>query len=213
MDNKTNSIKRQIILGASALLALAGDGVSAAFVESDGDCRPGGPAWKEGQSPTNKGPRQEKREHEEQGFARIEKALGLSDAQKAKIERILQAERDNSSPLRQKLEVNRKQLHQAEEAAKFDEATVRTIAESQAQLIAEMMVARTRVRNQIRSLLPPEQLAIAENLVRQCQNVDQDSSDLPWTGVVRAIFAHLGRKVDLGRCSSAAANDIPPSIF
>ena len=79
---------------------------------------------------TDKGPRLVKREHEEQGFDRIEKALGLSDAQQAKFEGILQAERDKSAPLQQKLEVNRERFRQMELAAKFYETEVRTIATS-----------------------------------------------------------------------------------
>jgi Spy/CpxP family protein refolding chaperone len=212
-NEKGNDINRRIIIGASALLTLTADGVSAEFVDPNSDYRPGGPARKEGQSPSDKRLRLKESEHEEQGFARLVKALGLSDAQQAKIERILQAERDNSAPLRQKLEVNLKLLHQVELAEKFDEAVVRTIATSQAQLFAEMIVVRARAQNQIHSLLAPEQLAIAEKLRPPRQILDQDGSDHPWTDVVRDIFAHLWRKLDMGRCSSAAANDIPPSIF
>jgi len=180
------------------LLTLTADGVSAAFVDPNSDCRPGAPARKEGQSPSDKGLRIKESEHEEQGFARLVKALGLSDAQKAKIEQILQAERDNSAPLRQKLEVNLKLLRREELAEEFDEAAVRNIATSQAQLVAEMMVSLARARNQIHSLLTLEQHAIAEKPRPPSQILDQDGSDHPWTGVVRGIFVHLWRKVDIG---------------
>jgi Spy/CpxP family protein refolding chaperone len=192
-------------------LALTTDGMSSAWAEPDGNSRPAGPEWKEGQTPPDKGPRQGKKEHEEQGFAQIVKALGLSDAQKTKIKRILQAERDISAPLRQKLEVNLRLLRQLEQSAEFDEAAVRIIVTCQAQLIAEIMVARIQARNYIRSLLTLEQHAIAEKLSPPHQILDQDSPNHTWTNVVRDIFAHLFRKVDIERCSSAAANDRPPS--
>jgi len=85
-------MKRRIIIGV--LLAVTAGSVSAVRAAPESDCRSGGSALKEGQRSTDKGPRQEKRGHEEQCFARIEKALGLSDAQQAKFEEILQAERE-----------------------------------------------------------------------------------------------------------------------
>ena len=78
-DNE--SINRRIIIGASALLALTSNGISAAWAERDNNSGPPGPEWKEGQSPAVKDSRQEKGEHKEQGFARIAQALGLSDTQ------------------------------------------------------------------------------------------------------------------------------------
>jgi Spy/CpxP family protein refolding chaperone len=161
-NERRNIMKRRIIFGA--LLAVTAGSVSAAWAAPESDCRSGGSAVQEGKRSTDKVPRHGKREHEEQGFARIKKALGLSDAQQAKFEGILQAERDKSAPLQQKLEVNRKWFRQMELAAKFYETEVRTIATSQAQLIAEMIVARVRAQNQIHSLLTPKQRAIAEKL-------------------------------------------------
>lgn len=195
-NEKGNDLNRRIILGASALLALTADGVSAAFVDSDGDCRPGGPARKEGQSPSDKRLRLKESEHKEQGFAHIAQALGLSDAQQRKIEQILRAEWEKSAPLRQELKANWKHLRRVEQAEMFDEVAVRAIAMRQAQLVSEMIVARTLARNQIHSLLTPKQCTIAEELWPPCKFVDQDGSNHPWTGVVRGIFAHLWRKVD-----------------
>jgi Spy/CpxP family protein refolding chaperone len=192
------SINRRIIIGASALLALTADSVSAAWEEPDANSGPAGPEWKEGQSPADKGPRQMKREHKEQGFAHIAQALGLNDPQQRKIEQILQAEWDKSAPLRQELKANWKHLRRVEQAEMFDEAAVHTITMRQAQLVSEMIVARTLARNQIHSLLTPKQCTIAEELWPPCKFVDQGGSNHPWTGVVRGIFVHLWRKVDMG---------------
>jgi Spy/CpxP family protein refolding chaperone len=159
---RRNIMKPQIIIGA--LLAITIGSASAAWADRDCDCRPGGPEWQEGHRPAVRGPGQGNREHEERDFARIGKALILTEAQKAKIEGIVQAERDKSAPLRQKLEDTWKKLRQAEQAAKFDEAAVRTIAASHAQWLTEMMVARARAQNQIHALLTTEQCAIADKL-------------------------------------------------
>ena len=152
-------MKRRIIIGA--LLAITIGGVSAAWTASGCDCRPDG---QEGNGPPGRGPGPGNKEHHDPHFAQYAPELGLSDVQRAKIERILQAERDKSAPLRKKLEDNRQQLRKAELAAKFDEAAVRTIAARQAQLVTEMMVARARAHNQILSLMTPEQRTIAEKL-------------------------------------------------
>lgn len=155
-------MKLQIIIGA--LLAMTIGSVSAAWADRGCDCRPGGPERIEGHRPAGKEPGQGKREHEKRDIDRITQALGLTETQKAKIEGIMQAERDKSAPLRQKLDDTWKQLRQAEQAAKFDEKEVRTIATNQAQLITEMTVVHVRTQNQIHSLLTPEQRAIAKKL-------------------------------------------------
>jgi Spy/CpxP family protein refolding chaperone len=159
---RKNIMKPQIIFGA--LLAMTIGSVSAAWADRDCDCRPGGPEWRKGHRPAVRGPGQGNREHEERDFARIGKARELTEVQKAKIEGIVQAERDMSAPLRQKLEESWTQIRQAEQAAKFDEAAVRTIATSQAQRLTDMMVARARAQNQIHALLTTEQRAIVDKL-------------------------------------------------
>lgn len=75
----------------------------------------------------------------------------------------MNAERDKSASLRQKLEDTWKQLRQAEQAAKFDESAVRTIAARQAQLVTEMTTIHARVQNQIHALLTPEQRIRADD--------------------------------------------------
>lgn len=153
-------MKPRIIMGL--LLAMTVSGFSAARADCDCCCRPCGPARYEGHRPGAKVREQENREREARGFARFVKRLGLTEAQKSKIEGILQAERDKSLPLRQKLEDTWNRLRQSEQAATFDEAVVRTIAASQAQLVTEMTVGHARMQNQINALLTQEQRAAAE---------------------------------------------------
>ncbi len=155
-------MKLQIIIGS--LLAMTIGSVPAVWADRDCDCRPGGPEWQERHQPAGKGPEEGKRERGKRDIDWITQALGLTETQRTKIEGIMQSERDKSTSLRQKLDDTWKQLRQAEQAAKFDEKEVRTIATNQAQLITEMTVVRVRTQNQIHSLLTPEQRAIAKKL-------------------------------------------------
>jgi Spy/CpxP family protein refolding chaperone len=90
-------------------------------------------------------------------FARLAKALDLTDAQKEQVKAILETEREKVAPLRQKLGDTREKIRQAVEAMPFDEAAVRTLAASQNETRTEMMVSRARVQSQIFALLSPEQ--------------------------------------------------------
>ena len=148
-------MKRRIIM-AVLLAAVTAEGADGAWAHAAGSHGPGmgddeGCRAEEGMPP---GP----------GAGRMARVLGLSDAQQTKIEALLAAERDKSRPLREKLEASRKQLRQAERAAKFDEAAVRAISATQAQLITELTVISARTHNQINALLTPEQRALAERL-------------------------------------------------
>jgi Spy/CpxP family protein refolding chaperone len=92
------------------------------------------------------------------------KVLGLSDAQQTQIKAVFAAEREKSAPLMEKLAAYRQQLHDAAQAATFDEAAVRAIATNLAQAEIELTVARARAHNQINALLTTEQRALAEKL-------------------------------------------------
>jgi Spy/CpxP family protein refolding chaperone len=153
-------MKSQMIIGVLLTMTIG----SVSVVWANCDCRPCGPGWREGHRQGGREAGQANREQEERGFSRFAKALGLTEAQKAKIEVIVQADRDKSAPLLRNLEDSWKQLRQAELAAKFDEAAVRSIAASQAQLVMEMTVGHARTRSQIHALLTPEQRTCAAKL-------------------------------------------------
>ena len=105
-----------------------------------------------------------KRMDPERHFARMARDLKLTDAQKEQVREILKGEKERVEPMREKLAANRKKLHEAAEAAPFDEAAVRVIAADQAAIIQEMMVARARVHSQINAILTPEQRELAKKL-------------------------------------------------
>ena len=90
-------------------------------------------------------------------FARLARALDLTDAQKTQVKAILETEREKVAPLRQKLAETREKIRRAVEATPFDEAAVRSLASSQNETRTELMVSRARVKSQIFALLSPEQ--------------------------------------------------------
>lgn len=90
-------------------------------------------------------------------FARLARALDLTDAQKEQVKAILETEREKVAPLRQKLGETREKIRRAVEATPFDEAAVRSLAASQNETRTEMIVSRARVQSKIFALLSPEQ--------------------------------------------------------
>ncbi len=96
-------------------------------------------------------------------------ALNLTDAQKAQIKSIMQASRATNRPLMQQLAQNRLAMLTATSSGAFNQAQVTTLANQQAQLMAQMMVQRQSIQHQIYTqVLTPEQQATA-NQMRQKQ--------------------------------------------
>ncbi len=95
---------------------------------------------------------------------RMAKKLGLTEAQQEQVKAILTSEREKVAPLQQQLAENREKIRQTIEAELFDEAAVRTLAESQNQTRVELVVSRARTKSQIFALLSPEQRELAKKL-------------------------------------------------
>jgi len=94
--------------------------------------------------------------------------LGLSDAQKTQIRSMIQAERPNFQPLVKQLAANHQQMLVATRGGSFDEAQVRTLANQQAQTLAELMVVRERVISKAyNTVLTPDQKTKADTLRQQ----------------------------------------------
>src|SRR6266511_4298939 len=141
-------MKRHLSIIALMAALIGGGTLSAhAFMGPDGEC--GGP------------PPEGKMDHRK-GLARMAKELKLTDAQKEQVGAILKAERERVAPLREKLMESRKKLHEAAEAEKFDEAAVKALAATEAELQAELMVSRARAHHQINAILTPEQRELAK---------------------------------------------------
>jgi Spy/CpxP family protein refolding chaperone len=95
---------------------------------------------------------------------RMAKVLKLTETQKAQIKDIFDTERSKIKPFFEKMLESRKLLMQAADSNVFDEAAVRTIADGQAQVEAELIISATRVHNRINALLTPEQRELEMNL-------------------------------------------------
>jgi periplasmic protein CpxP/Spy len=93
------------------------------------------------------------------------KALNLTDAQKAQIKSIMQANRASSRPLMQQMAQNRLAMLTATSGGAFDQAKVTALANQQAQLTAQMIVQKESIKSQIYTqVLTPEQRATAEQM-------------------------------------------------
>ncbi len=95
----------------------------------------------------------------------IARKLDLSDPQKTQIQAMIQAERPNFQPLVKQLAANHQQMLVATRGGSFDEAQVRTLANQQAQTLAELMVLRERViAKAYNTVLTPDQKTKADTL-------------------------------------------------
>lgn len=93
------------------------------------------------------------------------KASNLTDAQKTQVKSIVQANRATTLPLRQQLAQNRVAMLTATSGGAFDQAKLTTLANQQAQLMAQMTVQRESIQHEIyTTVLTPEQRATADQM-------------------------------------------------
>jgi periplasmic protein CpxP/Spy len=98
-------------------------------------------------------------------MAYMAKALNLTDAQKAQIKSIMQANRTTNGPLMQQITQNRLAMLNATSNGAFDQAKVTALASQQAQLMAQMTVLKESTQHQIYTrVLTPEQRATADQM-------------------------------------------------
>ncbi|MCS6804142.1 MAG: Spy/CpxP family protein refolding chaperone [Acidobacteriota bacterium] len=91
--------------------------------------------------------------------ARIARRLDLTEAQKEQIKAIHQAEKQTIKPLLDQLQAIHRQLRAMTGSEPFNEAQVRALAEQKAKVIAELTVARERIKSKVMAVLTPEQRA------------------------------------------------------
>ena len=94
----------------------------------------------------------------------MDNLLELSDTQQEQVRTIYEQERATMEPYWQKMREVHEALRKQLDSDTFDEAEIRTLAASQADLETEMMVSHARVRHQIFALLNPDQQALAKKL-------------------------------------------------
>jgi Spy/CpxP family protein refolding chaperone len=98
---------------------------------------------------------------------RLFDTLQLTDAQKATIDGLFAANRENARSLHQRLREQRQLLGDAAQTQPFDEAAVRFQAQELAKLQAELMVQRAAMMNQVSSVLTAEQKSKLQDLREQ----------------------------------------------
>jgi len=101
------------------------------------------------------------------GGDRLFARLNLTDDQKAKIKQTRQSFMESNKPLRDQLKAKRQELRQASEGGTFNEALATQKLTEMAGLQAKLMGARIQLRQQMLSVLTPEQKTQLEQLEAQ----------------------------------------------
>lgn len=99
----------------------------------------------------------------------ISRTLNLTDAQKQQVKGIMDSVEATASGIHAKLEEVHKQLSAATANGQFDETQVRTLANQEAQLEADMKVEHFRAMSKVFSVLTPEQRVKAEEMHKQME--------------------------------------------
>lgn len=102
------------------------------------------------------------------GMGYLARELNLTDAQKAQVKTIMQANHSNMKPIMQQMEQNRAAMLAASANGAYDAAKIQVLANQQAQLQAAMTVQHEALQHQIYTqVLTSEQQAKAEQLRTQ----------------------------------------------
>ncbi len=95
----------------------------------------------------------------------LAKQLDLTDAQKAQVKTMMQAQRATLRPLLQQMAQDRLAILNATASGAFDQAKVTALANQQAQIIAQLAVEKAQLHSQIYTqVLTAEQKAKADQL-------------------------------------------------
>lgn len=104
---------------------------------------------------------------------RMTRQLNLTEAQQTQIKGIMAGEKTKIKPLMQQLRQN-EQAEQASINGTFDENQARAFAGKQAQLTADLIVEKERMRSQVYAVLTPEQRQKAQQLMQERQQHRQE---------------------------------------
>ncbi len=96
----------------------------------------------------------------------ISRELSLTDAQKAQVKTLFEAQQATEEQRHTKLDDLRKQIDAATANGQFDENTVRNLASQQSQLMTDQMVDHLRLHSQIYALLTSEQKTKADQMMK-----------------------------------------------
>jgi protein CpxP len=96
----------------------------------------------------------------------MSRELNLTDAQKAQVKTLIEAQHATEEQRHTKLDDLRKQIDAATANGQFDENTVRNLASQQSQLMTDQMVDHLRLHSQIYGLLTAEQKTKADQMMK-----------------------------------------------
>ncbi len=103
--------------------------------------------------------------HRHPGMEFLSRKLNLTEAQRAQIKTIFEAQKATTRPVLEQMEQNRAAMLTATASGAFDQAKVQSIAAEQAQLAAKLMVQKQAVEAQIyNTVLTTEQKATADQM-------------------------------------------------
>ena len=117
-------------------------------------------------------------------MAYMARELNLTDAQKAQIKQIFQANKASGLPLMQQMAANKKAMLEATANGNYDQAKIQQIANQQAQLMSQLIVQKQAIRHQIYTqVLTPDQRTKAEELrANQISRIDSRMQKLSQAG-------------------------------
>jgi len=88
--------------------------------------------------------------------ARLER-VNLSDEQRAQVRAVIDAARPGFRKVADSLRAHRKEMRGVMRSDAYDEGAVRRVADRQGELVAEMIVLRSKVKSQVAAVLTEEQ--------------------------------------------------------
>ncbi len=117
-------------------------------------------------------------------MAYMARELNLTDAQKAQIKQIFQANKATGLPVMQQMAANKKAMLEATANGNYDQAKIQQLANQQAQLMSQLIVQKQAIRHQIYSqVLTPDQRTKAEEMrAKQISRIDSRMQRLSQAG-------------------------------
>ncbi len=101
-------------------------------------------------------------------MAYLARELNLTDAQKAQIKDIFQANKQTGLPLLEQMATDKKAMLEATANGNYDQARIQTLATQQAQLMAQLIVQKQAIQHQIYTqVLTADQRTKADQLRAQ----------------------------------------------
>ncbi len=117
-------------------------------------------------------------------MAYMARELNLTDAQKAEVKQIFQANKASGPPLMQQMAANKKAMLEATANGAYDQAKIQQLANQQAQLMSQLIVQKQAIRHQIyNQVLTADQRTKAEELrAQQISRIDSRMQKLSQAG-------------------------------